>query len=88
MVKMDVATKTVGRLAQSIQIMEQLKRLAQLQKNVPQIRKQYALTTSGKLSLNTAAKSVPVNVFNDKAENQGVIEKRLVGQLGDRYKNA
>jgi len=46
------------------------------------------MTTSGKLALNTVAKYVPVNVFNDKTENQGVIEKRLVGQLGDRYKNA
>ena len=77
--KIDVATKTVGRLAQSIHIMEQLKKLASLQTNVPAIRKQYTMTTSGKLSLNTAARYVPVNVFNDKTDNQGVIEKRLVG---------
>lgn len=40
------------------------------------------------MTLNTATRHVPVNVFNDKTENQGVIEKRLVGQLGDRYKHA
>lgn len=46
------------------------------------------MTTAAKMTLNTATRHVPVNVFNDKTENQGVIEKRLVGQLGDRYKHA
>ena len=36
----------------------------------------------------TIPKLVPINVYNDKTETQGVIEKRLVGQLGDRYENA
>jgi len=30
----------------------------------------------------------PVKVFNDKADNQAVIERRLVGQLGDHFENA
>lgn len=36
----------------------------------------------------TAPKHMPAQVFNDKADNQGAIERRLVGQLGDRYKHA
>lgn len=30
----------------------------------------------------------PVKVYNDKAENQAVIERRLVGQLGDHFQDA
>jgi hypothetical protein len=35
--------------------------------------------------METASPLRPVKVFNNKAENQGVIEKRLVGQLGEPF---
>ena len=37
---------------------------------------------------NAAPKKQPVQIFNDKATNQEVIERRLVGQLGDRFQHA
>ena len=36
----------------------------------------------------TVPKKMPVQIFNDKPATQQVIEKRLVGQLGDRYEHA
>lgn len=36
----------------------------------------------------TVAPHKQVKVFNDKTENQAVIERRLVGQLGDHFAQA
>jgi hypothetical protein len=38
--------------------------------------------------METSAPFRPVKVFNNKSENQGVIEKRLVGQLGEPFQHA
>ena len=37
---------------------------------------------------NVAPKMHAVRLANDKTENQLMIEKRLIGQLGERFKNA
>ena len=78
--KIDIACNSTGRLVQSIQIMEQLKKLATVTGNVPATQKQYSATFGGQQKVNdTVAPHKPVKVFNDKAENQAVIERRLVG---------
>jgi hypothetical protein len=67
--------------------MDQLKKLASISGSVPATQKQYTMTTVAKVTA-TAAPHRPVKVFNDKTDNQAVIERRLVGQLGDHFQNA
>lgn len=74
-----------GRLVQSIKMMEQLKKVAQETGCIPATQKQYNLTIAGKKAQETVAPHKPVKVYNDKSDNQTVIERRLIGQLGDPF---
>ena len=88
MIKMDNATKTTDKLANSIQVMEQLKRLSLSKPAAQQTHKQYTASQPPQFFRETIPKKTPVQIFNDKPATQQVIEKRLVGQLGDRYEHA
>ena len=89
LMQIDRACRSTGRLVQSIQIMEQLKKLATVSGSVPATQKQYNATVQyANRILETSMPHKPVKVFNDKAENQAVIERRLVGQLGDHFQDA
>lgn len=64
----DIACASTGRLVQSIQIMDQLKKLAAVSGSVPATQKQYSMATATK-TLEPPPAYQPVQVFNDKAEN-------------------
>lgn len=85
MKKIDMASKTTERLAQSIHIMEQLKNFT-LNQSAAQTKKKFdeSLRQSNYQN-NVAPKMHVVRIANDKTENQEIIEKRLIGQLGDRF---
>ncbi len=83
----DFATKTKQRLVDSIKFMDTVKVVSNEQPPTAATHKTYAQAAQP-LAAATVPKLVPVNVYNDKTETQGVIEKRLVGQLGDRFENA
>lgn len=68
-----------GRLVQSIKMMEQLQKVAKETGCIPATQKQYNLTIAGKKALDTVAAHKPVKVYNDKSDNQAVIERRLIG---------
>jgi hypothetical protein len=84
----DIAYNSTGRLVQSIQIMDQLKKLAAISGSVPATQKQYNMTVGTQKMTETVEPHQQVKVFNDKADNQAVIERRLVGQLGDHFQHA
>ena len=88
---MDRALKTTERLSQSIQAMEQLKKISTMSKPPPhQTHKKYAASPQVSFARETGTlpKKTTLNITNHKAADQEVIEKRLVSQLGERYVHA
>lgn len=75
----DIACNSVGRLFDSIKMMEQLKKNTAFVGSVPARQQLYQTTQVAQRMNETAAPQRPVRVFNDKTENQAVIERRLVG---------
>jgi hypothetical protein len=59
--------------------MDQLKKLAAINGSVPATQKQYNMSVGAEKVMQTVQPHKPVKVFNDKADNQAVIERRLVG---------
>ena len=91
LIKMDKAIKTTEKLTQSIQAMEQLKKISTLAKPpAPQTHKRYTQQPQVAYARETATlpKKASLTITNHKAADQEVIEKRLVSQLGDRYTHA
>lgn len=85
MQRIDFASKTTERLAQSIHIMEQLKKIS-LNSSMAQTKKKFEESLAmSNFKNNVAPKMHAVRIANDKAENQQLIEKRLIGQLGERF---
>ena len=85
--KVEVACTTVGRLVESIQIMEKIKKIATTTGKMPMTNMQYQATIATNAN-STAAPKRQVKVFNDKPDIMGVIERRLIGQLGDPFQHA
>ena len=69
MLKMDHATRTTERLAQSIHIMEQLKKISANQQ-MNQTKKRFEDSMyAGLFKDNVAPKKQQIQIFNDKAAN-------------------
>lgn len=88
--KMDRAAKATQKLSQSIQVMEQLKRVPSSTQAPQLLHKRYTDSAAVSFARESAAlpKKPALQIFNDKTANQQVIEKRLVGQLGERFVHA
>ena len=88
-VKMDFAMKSTDKLAMSIQAMDQLKKLT-VKKPAPSIIQKIYETQSPPAFFreSRAPRRRKVKIFSDKTYNQDVIQKRLVGQLGERFEHA
>ena len=90
-VKMDRAVKSTDKLAHSIQVMDQLKKVTMMTRPTATMKhKTYAAsqTVSFARESGTLPKQRTLQITNHKASDQQVIEKRLVSQLGDRYTHA
>lgn len=46
------------------------------------------MLTNFNANANTLQKKESLKIFNDREQRQEEIERRLIGQLGDMYKNA
>lgn len=68
--------------------MDQIKIVANEKPSATVVQKQYNQTAYTVAQNTIGKKSAGPAIFQDKTENQEVIERRLVGQLGDRYTNA
>lgn len=68
--------------------MEQLKKIS-LNSSMVQTKKKFEESLAmSNFKNNVAPKMHAVRIANDKAENQQLIEKRLIGQLGERFQHA
>lgn len=88
MQKIDNAAKKTEMLAQSIHFMEQIKKLTLNTSKEYNKKKFDESLAMANFSNNVAPKMHAVRIANDKADHQQVIEKRLIGQLGERFKHA
>ena len=68
--------------------MEQLRKITDSQSVATMKKKFDESLTMSNFKDNVAPKMHAVRICNDKAENQNLIEKRLIGQLGERFKHA
>lgn len=67
--------------------MDQIKKIASTNQVTATTKMQFQ-TTITKNAQSTAPPHKQIKVFNDKADNQAVIEKRLIGQLGEPFQHA
>lgn len=89
LIKIDNAVKATDKLSASINAMEQLKTVAAQKPVATILHKLYEKSSPPAFFRDAKVpKQRKLKVFSDKISNQEVIEKRLVGQLGDRFQHA